>query len=143
MKATAVMAAAATIAALSSAPVLAADTDGTIEFSGGTVAAGIGYRWANGTLTYQGHTYPIHLSAISIGDVGGEGFKGTATIHNLVRLEDFEGTFGGGGAGFTLGAGGEAQALKNENGVTMYVLAKSLGLDVNVSLAGIDARVEQ
>jgi hypothetical protein len=143
MKLIAVMAAAATIAALGSAPSLAADTDATIEFSGGAVAAGIGYRWANGTLTYQGHTYPIHLSAISVGDVGAEAIKGTAVIHNLARLEDFEGTYGGAGVGMTLGVGGDAQALQNENGVTMYLLAKSTGLDINVSLDGIDARVEQ
>ena len=45
-------------------------SDATIKLSSSSVAAGIGFSWGSGTLTYQGKTYPIEVNAISIGDVG-------------------------------------------------------------------------
>ena len=145
MKRIAVIAAAATIAVFGSAPSLAADTDtdASLVFSGGSAAAGLGYTWASGTLTYNGHAYPVRLRGITIGDVGAGGFKGTASIHNLTKLEDFDGTYGGGQVGFTVGAGGEAQALKNEKGVVMYVASESRGLKVSVSLDGVNAQLQK
>jgi hypothetical protein len=157
MKHLAAILATAAIAALSSAASLAADpstdatvqastdatvqgsTDATIEYRGGSAALGLGYTWADGTLTYKGRSYPVRLSAFTVGDVGGEGITGSGVIHNLVRLEDFEGTYGGGGAGLTVGVGGNAQALRNEHGVTMYLAATSVGLKVNLSLDGVVA----
>src|SRR5215472_13223800 len=44
--------------------------DGSIKLSGGSVAVGVGYSWASGTLTYKGKDYPISVSGLSVGDVG-------------------------------------------------------------------------
>ena len=44
--------------------------DATLKLSGGSVAAGIGYTWGGGTLTYKGKTYDVELSGLSIADVG-------------------------------------------------------------------------
>ena len=41
--------------------------DATVEFSGGSVAAGIGYSWGSGTLTYKGMKYPITVDGLSAG----------------------------------------------------------------------------
>jgi hypothetical protein len=35
--------------------------DATLNLSGGSVAAGIGFSWANGTLSYNGQTYPVKV----------------------------------------------------------------------------------
>ena len=30
-------------------------TEGTVTFTGGAIAVGIGFQWGSGTLSYQGH----------------------------------------------------------------------------------------
>jgi hypothetical protein len=42
----------------------------TIELSGGSVAAGIGYTWGRGTLIFEGKKYPLKVSGLSIVHVG-------------------------------------------------------------------------
>src|SRR5262249_56719003 len=44
--------------------------DGTVRLSAGSVAAGIGFSWGGGTLTYQGKEYPFSVSGLSVADVG-------------------------------------------------------------------------
>ena len=38
----------------------------TVQFSGGSVAAGIGYSWGSGTLHYRGKSYPIKVDGPSV-----------------------------------------------------------------------------
>ena len=45
----------------------AAVPDGTIELSGGKVAAGVGYSWGSGTLFFHGKRYPLNVSGLSLG----------------------------------------------------------------------------
>lgn len=35
--------------------------DATLQLSQGSVAAGIGFSWGKGTLTYEGKTYPVKV----------------------------------------------------------------------------------
>src|SRR5262249_42954747 len=79
-------------AAPSSAANLGA-TDGTVSFSGGGVAAGIGFQWGSGTLTYQGRQYPFKLSGLSVVDVGVTGTTGTGVVRNLRNVADFSGNY--------------------------------------------------
>ena len=44
--------------------------DATLNLSGGSVAAGIGYSWGNGTLSYNGKTYPVKIEGLSWGRWG-------------------------------------------------------------------------
>ena len=41
--------------------------DATLIFSSGSVAAGIGFSWGNGTLSYDGKTYPVRVEGLSVG----------------------------------------------------------------------------
>ena len=38
---------------------------GTIEFTGGSVAAGIGYTWGKGILIFEGKHYPLKVDGLS------------------------------------------------------------------------------
>jgi hypothetical protein len=53
-------------------PVMASNDvpDATVEFSGGSVAAGIGYTWVSGMLIYQGRLFRLQVSGLSIADAG-------------------------------------------------------------------------
>jgi hypothetical protein len=44
--------------------------DATLRFSGGSFAAGIGFSWGSGTLTYRGKSYPVKVKGLSVGKVG-------------------------------------------------------------------------
>ena len=48
----------------------ASAADATIRFSGGSVAAGTGWSWGKGTLTYKGKDYPVSVKGLSLGKVG-------------------------------------------------------------------------
>jgi hypothetical protein len=55
-------------------------------------------------------------------------------VYNLKKLEDFNGIYSAAAAGATVGGGGSATAMKNENGVEITLLATTKG--INVKLAG-------
>jgi hypothetical protein len=44
--------------------------DATLNLSGGSVAAGIGFSWGNGTLSHKGKRYPVKVEGLSVGEVG-------------------------------------------------------------------------
>ena len=65
---TAITAALALAVSLSAAR--AETPDATLELHEGSVAAGIGFSWGGGTLTYNGKTYPVTADGLSVGSVG-------------------------------------------------------------------------
>lgn len=67
--------------------------DATLKLSTGSVAAGIGFNWGSGTLTYQGKTYPIDVKGLSIGDAGISKIEASGKVYNLKKLDDFNGNF--------------------------------------------------
>jgi hypothetical protein len=63
----------------------------TIELSGGSVAAGIGYTWGNGTLIFEGKKYPIKVQGLSVVHVGASDYTASGTVYNLKKLSDING----------------------------------------------------
>ena len=59
-----------------------------------------------------------------------------ATVFDLKKLEDFSGNYAAAGAGATVGGGGEAMIMRNQNGVvielTASLKAATSGLRVSV-----------
>src|SRR3954451_14966995 len=82
--------------------------DGVVKFTGGAVAIGVGWNWGKGTLTYKGKDYPISVKGLSLGKVGITGVTASGEVHNLKKLQDFDGNFPGVGAGITLAGGRSA-----------------------------------
>ena len=123
------------------APATAANpgaTDGTVTFSGGAVAVGIGYQWANGTLTYQGRQYPFRMTGLSVVDVGVARVTGTGTVRNLRNVADFSGNFVAGTAGATVAGGASVTALRNQNGVVIDSIATSQGARLTLAPQGVN-----
>jgi len=118
--------------------------DATLRLSGGTVAAGVGYEWGEGTLTYKGKSHTFKVNGLSVAEVGAAKMTATGDVYGLKKLEDFEGTYAAVSAGAGAGShGGGMATLKNEHGVEMKVSVQNakganlkLGVDgVKVSLA--------
>jgi hypothetical protein len=124
---------------LSSTLSLAADKtpDATVDFSGGSVAAGVGYTWGSGTLHYQGRDYRFSLKGLSLPAVGAERIKASGEVFNLSKLADFNGKYTAVSAGATVAGGASAAAMENQNGTVMHLHSTTQGLDFNLSLDGV------
>jgi hypothetical protein len=110
---------------------------GKISFSGGSVAAGIGFTWGSGTLTFQGKSYPFSVNGLSVVDVGIASIQGEGTVYNLKNPSDFAGNYVAAGAGATIAGGGTVAALQNQNGVVIHFHSTTTGLKLNLSASGI------
>ena len=80
-------------------PATAEKPDATLRLSGGSLAAGIGFSWGKGTLTYKGKDYPVSVNGLSLGKVGITGSSAYGEVYNLKKLQDFNGHYHAGGGG--------------------------------------------
>ena len=119
-----------------SAPVVS--TEGTVTFSGGAVAIGIGFQWGNGILTYQGQQYPFRVNGISVVDVGVSRVTGSGTVHNLRNVADFSGNYVAVSAGATLAGGGSVGTLRNQNGVVIDGVTTAQGVRLTLAPSGVN-----
>jgi hypothetical protein len=115
----------------------ATPADGSVELSGGAVAAGIGYTWGNGTLTFKNQKHNFSISGLSIVDVGASSYSASGNVYHLNKLSDFDGNYVALSAGATIAGGGNAVYLKNQNGVVLKVAATEIGLRFNLAASGV------
>jgi hypothetical protein len=109
----------------------------TLELSEGSVAAGIGFSWGSGTLTYQGKKYPVRVQGLSVGEIGITRATARGTVLDLKKLEDFSGNYAAAGAGATVGGGGEAMIMRNQNGVVIELTSTTQGASLKAAAAGL------
>ena len=115
--------------------------DATLKLSEGNVAAGIGFSWGKGTLSYQGKTYPVKVQGLSVGEVGVNRAEAAGSVYNLKKLEDFDGNYTAAGAGATIAGGGDVSALKNQNGVVIQMKSTTQGASLKLAAEGIKLSV--
>jgi hypothetical protein len=116
--------------------------DATLEFSGGSAGVVVGARWGDGTLHYNGKTYPFHLAGVRLLDIGAEGMRGTGEVYHLAKLEDFSGNYTAIAAAATLANRGEsATTMENASGVVIRLHSKTQGLALDASVEGVEIRL--
>src|SRR5262249_59676809 len=108
---------------LSAALAKAKAPDATLQLSQGSVAAGIGFSWGSGTLTYKGKRYPVSVDGLSVGSVGISRATAAGSVYNLKSLDDFNGTYTAVGAGAAVAGGGRISTMQNQNGVRVTLTA--------------------
>jgi len=111
--------------------------DATIDLSEGRVAAGIGFSWGDGTLTYKGNKHKVAVEGLSIGEVGITRASAQGKVFNLQKLEDFSGNYTAAGVGATLGGGANATVMKNQKGVTIEMVSSTQGASLKLATSGI------
>jgi hypothetical protein len=117
--------------------------DALIEFSGGSVAAGIGFSWGSGTLTQAGKVYPLKIDGLSVGSVGITKASAYGKVYRLKKLSDINGTYAAIGTGGTAIAGGSAIAMKNAKGVIIDVYTTTEGASLGLGTAGVKIELKQ
>ena len=117
--------------------------DGTVKISSGSVAAGVGFSWGGGVLSYQGKEYPFDVSGLSVADVGISKAEASGTVSHLKKLEDFNANYTGVSAGATGAGGGGGMALKNQNGVVLNLVGTTQGLKFKLGVEGVKVTLKQ
>ena len=110
---------------------------GTLQLSDGSVAAGIGFSWGTGTLTYAGKTYRVKVDGLSVGEVGITRATAVGTVSNLKKLSDFSGTYVAAGAGATAAGGAGVAVMRNENGVVIELTSTAQGASLKLGVDGV------
>jgi hypothetical protein len=91
---------------------------GTIELSGGSVAAGIGYTWGTGKLIYDGKVYSLKVDGLSIVQVGVSSYTASGTVYDLTKLSDINGIYTAVSAGVAVAGGASATGWPESKLVT-------------------------
>jgi hypothetical protein len=112
-------------------------SDGTVNVTGGSIAAGIGFSWGHGQLNYGGQSHAFKISGVSLVDVGVANISASGHVYNLKNLADFNGNYVAMTAGMTVAGGGSAAYLKNEHGVVIKLHSTDVGLRFNLSADGV------
>lgn len=131
---------------LGSGAVRAADErtpDATLELSEGSVAAGIGFTWGSGTLTYQGKKYPVAVDGLTVGSVGADKITAKGSVYGLKTLKDFNGVYTAAQAGATVGGGGSATAMVNQHGVAVELLSTTEGVKFTLGSGGVKLSIKE
>jgi hypothetical protein len=118
-----------------------AESDGSLNLVGGTVAAGIGYSWGHGNLSYGGQSHPFKISGVSIVDVGAANISASGRVYNLKNLADFNGNYVAMTAGVAVAGGGSAAYLKNEHGVVIKLHSSDVGLRFALAADGLKVKL--
>jgi hypothetical protein len=116
-------------------------TEGTITFTGGAIAIGVGFQWGSGTLTYQGRQYPFSLNGLSVVDVGVTRVTGSGSVHGLRNVADFSGNYVSIAAGVTVAGGGSVASLRNQNGVVIDGVTTAQGVRLTLAPGGVNIKL--
>jgi len=121
----------------------AEEPDATIDFSGGSVAVGVGYTWGKGTLHYQGRSIPVTVKGLSVASVGADSIHASGDVYHLASLTDFDGNYTAASVGATVAGGGDIAAMENQNGVVIKLRSTTQGLAFNLSVDGVSIKVKK
>lgn len=123
--------------AMAKDPLINAPVSGHIVINAKGAAAGVGYTWGDGVLTYKGKNHPFTVNGISVADVGFSQIHGNGRVYHLNKLSDFSGTYAASTGEATVGHGIAGQILENANGVQIRLDDVTKGVRLQGSADGI------
>ncbi len=116
--------------------------DATLKLHTASVAAGIGYSWGGGILTFQGKEYPCRIDGLSVGEVGISSADAVDNVYNLTNIEDFSGTYTAVSTGAALAGGGDVATMRNQQGVVIDLTDTSQGAKIMLAVQGVKITLE-
>jgi hypothetical protein len=115
---------------------------GTIELSGGSIAAGVGYTWGSGALIFQGKKYDLDVSGISLLNVGASSYTASGSVYNLKKLSDFNGVYTAASPRSSITESSQTIAIKNPNGVLIQMATTNAGFAFSLGPNGVTISVK-
>ncbi len=117
--------------------------DATVRLSEGSVAAGIGWSWGHGSVSFQGQTYRFKIEGLSVAEVGVTKAEATGTVYNLKSMDDFGGIYVAAATEGTAGKGAGVSSLRNDKGVVINLKSETKGANIKVAASGLKVSVEK
>jgi hypothetical protein len=111
--------------------------DARLTVSATQVAAGVGFAWGTGTLTFDGKNYDVTVNGITVGAVGIASVTAEGEVYHLTKLEDVAGNYTGAAAGTTVGGGRAGLVMRNQNGVEVRMTATTKGVSLTIGSTGM------
>ena len=130
---TAAAALAATLLA-ASAPAVAGSGSVRLRFLNAGFIVGIG--GGDGTLNFQGRTFPLQIGGVSVGTFGASGGTLVGRALHLHRATDIIGTYTAIGAGVAVAGGAQVLRMRNSNGVVLELKGMQAGFAANIGVSG-------
>jgi hypothetical protein len=115
---------------------------GTVALTSKAVALGIGVSWGDGTLTYQGKTYPFSVEGLSVADLGVSSISTSGEVFNLKNVADFSGNYVAGEAGIAIAGGPTDTIMKNQNGVVLRLHGTQQGARLTLAAQGVKLTIK-
>ena len=117
--------------------------DATLRLSEGSVAAGIGWNWGRGTLTYMGKSYNFKVSGVTVAEVGITRAEASGSVYNLKSVDDFNGVYAAAGTEGTVGKGAGVSSLRNAKGVVINLKSETKGANIKIAAEGLKLEIEK
>ena len=130
------------IAAFSAVIAAEPPPSGSVTMSSKAVGIGIGVSWGDGTLTFNGKTYPFSVEGLSVADLGVSNISTSGEVFNLKNVADFSGNYAAGEAGIAIAGGPSDTIMKNQNGVVLRLHGTQQGRAPDVGSSRREAHAE-
>jgi len=121
---------------------VAQDPDAILKVHTTSIAAGVGYSWGGGMLTFQGQAYPCRIDGLAVGEVGISSADAIGNVYHLTKIEDFSGTYMAVSTGAVLAGGGDIATMRNQHGVVIDLTDTSQGAKIMLAVQGVKITLE-
>ena len=115
----------------------------TIEINISKAGFVVGVSGGNGTLFYQGKSYPLSVGGLSLGlTIGLSKAQMIGEVEGLKTLTDIQGTYGRIGASAAAGVGGQNMLLENGKGVRLRLRGRQQGVEASLDAGGLTIKLK-
>ena len=118
------------------APVSAAPPP-RVQLTSKVVAAGIGLRWGQGSLWFDGETHLFSVKGLSVGDLGISRVNAIGDVQNLHNLSECAGRYVAIQAGAAAGIGVSKVTMRNDKGVVITLRGDLQGVQLTLGGEGL------
>src|SRR5215470_8513341 len=120
-----------------------APLQGTVSMVVTSLALVVGAEWGKGVLSLaDGTQHRFLVKGIELGGVGVEKAMLHGHVYHLTTMADFAGLYAAGELGFTLAGGEGGMAMRNERGVTIYLVSVEEGIKTTIGGAGVEIQLQ-
>ncbi len=116
---------------------------GQVKITLTSVAAGVGFEWGKGELTYKGKQYTFKVKGLTILGVGIKTATLKGDVYNLFDVGQFPGPYASVQAGATVIKGKSGLIVQNQQGVRLRLVAEQEGLSVSIGPGGFTIEMER
>jgi hypothetical protein len=117
---------------------LAETPNGTISIKLNSASAMMGASWGQAVLTFQGRTHLFRVRGLKVLSVGIRRLALSGDVYSLTNINDLAGTYQKADpAGLTFIAGERGLVIRNDKGVTINLVARQKGLNLDLVQEGL------